>query len=99
MMIDYLNCSERIHCHNEILGPGHFEFGLISLDERLLSNVFRFRRVTHVTQYQLHHLVLVLAHQQVERTLVTALHAFDENQITFFRRHRSTLAPCDLNRP
>ncbi len=27
MMLDYLNCHDRIHCCNEILGPGHLQFG------------------------------------------------------------------------
>jgi hypothetical protein len=71
----------------------------ISFDEGFLCNVFRFSRVANVSQHQLHHFVLVFAHQQIERSLVSALNAFDENQVTLFNRHRSTPAPIELNRP
>ncbi len=28
MMVEYLNCSPQVRCHGEILGPGHYHYGV-----------------------------------------------------------------------
>src|SRR5690606_18126360 len=60
----------------------------VCLDERLLRHVLRVGRIAHVTRYQLHHLVLVLAHQQVEGSLVAFLDPLDQPEVTGIQAHR-----------
>src|SRR5690606_26676325 len=62
----------------------------VCLDERLLCHVLRVARVPEIARNQLHYLVLVLAHQQVEGALVALLYPLDQAKVTGIQAHQTS---------
>src|SRR5574343_872671 len=69
--------------------------GAVGLDKRLLRHILDFCCVADIARQQAAQLALVLAHQLIEGTLVTALRTFDQGLIDLALTHESrSLGSC-----